>query len=87
MRPSTNLLKGLAEACACLVLGVFSVSLIPGGHYLAWVYALGSLSFGWDAWRRYRRTRRAQPPDTPDTPEGGTSPGNPEGSAALGKDS
>ncbi|MGW4302129.1 hypothetical protein ACWEHT_20525 [Streptomyces sp. NPDC004646] len=52
MRPSTNLLKGLA-----------------------------------DAWRRYRRTRRTQPPDTPDTPEDGTSPGNPEGSAALGKDS
>ncbi|MGV9428440.1 hypothetical protein ACWDO7_29675 [Streptomyces sp. NPDC003656] len=49
MRPSANLLKGLA-----------------------------------DAWRRYRRTRRTQPPDTP---EGGTSPGNPEGSAALGKDS
>ncbi|MFD8806500.1 hypothetical protein [Streptomyces sp. NPDC059597] len=84
MRPSTNLLKGLAEAFACLTLGAFGISLIPGGHYLAWVYVLGSLSFGCDAWRRYSRARRAQ---RPETPEGGTSPGTPEESAALGKDS
>ncbi|MET8813986.1 hypothetical protein ABZW47_18475 [Streptomyces sp. NPDC004549] len=73
MRPSTNLLKGLAEAFACLTLGAFAISLIPGGHYLAWVYALGSLSFGFDAWRRFSRSRRKQ---CPKTPEGGAPTGD-----------
>ncbi|WP_018548367.1 hypothetical protein [Streptomyces sp. LaPpAH-108] len=85
MRPSTDQLKGLAEAFACVTLAGMCVWMAVDGEYIAWAVALGSLSFAWDVWRRFRRSRDEK--KTPRTPEGGTSPGNPEGSAALGKDS
>ncbi|MEU6242956.1 hypothetical protein [Streptomyces sp. NPDC047024] len=72
MRPSANLLMGLAETLACLWLATSCVALAMDGDHLAWAVGFGSLSFAWNAWRRFSRTRHEQ---TPRTPEGGTSPG------------
>lgn len=45
----------VAEAIACLTLAGMCVSLALGGHAIATLFGLGSLTFGWDLWRRLRR--------------------------------
>ncbi|MET7869058.1 hypothetical protein [Streptomyces cyaneofuscatus] len=53
-------LMALAEAVACLVLAGICVTLAAQGDALAWLFGLGSLSYGWDLWRRFGR-RKAVP--------------------------